>query len=70
MKKPSNSGGYIMEIVLILVALIFIKYYFNFDIVAWIKSPGPQKIIQGIWSYIKGAYNWLDGLGAKYIKKP
>ncbi len=58
----SKEDGFIARIVLIVVALIAIKYYFDFDIIEWIKSPEGQKIIEPIWSYIKTTYDWVKSI--------
>lgn len=57
MKK---NEGFIMKIVLLIVAVIALKYFLHFDIIEWIKSPEVQKIIQPVISFIKSIYNWLD----------
>ncbi len=48
-----------MTIILIIVALIGLKYLLNIDVIAYIKSPGPQKVIQTTWTFIKNVYDWL-----------
>ncbi len=60
MKKPRTNQGFVVKIVLIIVALIFVKYYFHIDIVEWYKSPTGQKYVGSIWNMIKDFYNWAD----------
>lgn len=57
MKK---QDGYIIQIVVIVIALVFIKYYFEFDIVEWYNSPTGQKYVGTIWNLIKDFYTWVD----------
>jgi hypothetical protein len=52
--------GFIMKIVVIVIALVFVKYYFDIDIVEWYKSPAGQKYVGWIWTMIKDFYNWVD----------
>ncbi len=62
MRKTRNNEGFISKIVLIIIALILIKYYFHFDIIEWIKSDSGQKIFGPIIHYIKAFYNYIDNL--------
>ncbi|GEM_PF-2890535 len=57
-----NNRGFIAKIVLIIVALIALKYLFHFDVIEYLKSPQAQKYIGPVWSIIKSFYNWLDDL--------
>lgn len=57
MKK---NQGFIMKIVIIIIALIAVKYYFQFDIVEWYNSESGQKYVGWIWTMIKDFYNWVD----------
>ncbi len=57
-----NQDGYIVKIVLIVVALVAVKYYFHFDIVEWYNSPTGQKYVGTIWEAIKAFYMWVDQL--------
>jgi len=60
MENYSNrQRGIVSEIILILVALIALKFFFNFDIVAYLKGPTPQKVIQESFNYLKEIYMWL-----------
>lgn len=57
-----KDQGFIMRIVLLVVALIALKYYLDFDLIEWLKSPAVQKIIIPIWNFIKNIYSWVIGL--------
>ena len=59
MKNKNNQEGFITTIILVIVALIALKYLLNFDVIAYIKSPGPQKTIQMVWGYAKAIYTWI-----------
>lgn len=62
MKSIKTDEGFIMKIVLFIVAIVALKYVFHFDVLEWIKSDQAQKIIQPVWSVIKSFYFWVDGL--------
>ncbi len=66
MKKDS---GLIKQIVLVIIALILLKYAFNFDVIAWIKSDQGQKVISPIISIIKSVYSWLDSFVRSLVSK-
>ena len=59
----NTQKGFIGRLILILVALFFIASYFNFDIKAFIESPGTQKNLK-----------YVTGLGQTvwkgYLEKP
>ncbi|TSC70734.1 MAG: hypothetical protein CEO12_110 [Parcubacteria group bacterium Gr01-1014_46] len=60
--EMKKDQGFVVRIVLIIVALIAIKYYFHFDIVEWVKSPGVQKYLGFLVTFAKTLYGWLDDL--------
>jgi hypothetical protein len=61
MKKNNTSeGGFIMKIVLLIVAIIALKYFLDFDLIEWFKSDKVQAVIQPVWTLIKDIYAWLD----------
>lgn len=62
MKKAKTNEGFISRIILIVVALIALKYFFHFDVIEWIKSEQVQSILRPIINVIKSIYNYLDGL--------
>ncbi len=55
-----TNQGFVVKIVVIVIALVFIKYYFDFDIVEWYNSPTGQKYVGTIWEMIKSFYIWVD----------
>jgi len=59
-KNNSNEGGFIMKIVLLIVAIIALKYFLDFDLIEWFKSDKVQAVIQPVWTLIKDIYDWLD----------
>ena len=65
----NNNRGFIGRIVLIIIAVIVLKYFLNFDIIEWIKSPRAQEIIQPVITLIKDAYGWLDNFVRNIINK-
>jgi uncharacterized YccA/Bax inhibitor family protein len=61
-KIQTRDKGFVMKIVLIVIAIIALKYTLDFDIIDWVTSENGQKIIQPVWNVIKSFYNWVDGL--------
>ena len=64
-----KKQGFVKTVILIIIALIALKYAFHFDVIEYLKSPGPQKIITDVWNWIKSAYNWLDSFIGHFFKK-
>jgi hypothetical protein len=62
MKTTRTDSGFISRIILVIIALIAIKYYFHFDVIEWLKSDQGQKIFGPIIYYTKAFYNFLDNL--------
>lgn len=56
-----NNKGFITKIIVIVVALVALKYYLDFDIVEWVKSPTGQKIVGPVWNFIKAGYEIVKG---------
>ncbi len=72
MKKENTKGkggGVILKGILIIAAILALKYFLHFDLIAWLKSPQGQNIIQPIWTGIKNFYFWLDGLFRSHANK-
>lgn len=49
----SGSSGFIRHVILVVVALLFIQFYFGVDVYGWLLSWGPlfdQYLIQPIAS--------------------
>lgn len=55
-----NNRGFIGRIILLIVAIIALKYFLDFDIIEWIKSPEVQEVIVPIINFFKSIYFWLD----------
>ena len=56
-----------MKIVLIIIALVLLKYVFHFDLIEYLKGPQAQKVIGPIWNAIKAFYDWLDTLVRNWV---
>lgn len=65
--RKRGDGGYIKQVILIVVALVAVKYIFHIDIVAWYNSPEGQKYAGTVWNLIKDFYFWVDSLFRKYF---
>ena len=65
MKK--DQGGFMTRIIILIVAIIAIKYYFHFDIVEFVKSDTIQSIIMPIINTVKSIYGWLDRLVSSWL---
>lgn len=55
-----RDEGFIKQVILIIIALIAIKYYFHFDMLEWAKSPEGQSFMAPLLSVIKILYLWCD----------
>jgi hypothetical protein len=56
----NNNKGFIMRIVLLIGAIIALKYFFHFDLFEWFKSPKAQEIIQPTITFLKSVYALLN----------
>ena len=65
MKK--DQSGFMTRIIILIVAIIAIKYYFHFDIVEFVKSDTIQSIIMPIINTVKSIYGWLDRLVSGWL---
>lgn len=61
--------GFIIQVLLIIVALGALAFYFGWDIINFVKKPEIQKVLTGLWngvtttwSYIKAGFNYVVGL--------
>jgi len=63
MKKSQEPRGFISGIIALVIALALAKYYFDFNILEFIKSP---KIVEG-WEYIK---RFFEIIWNNFIKEP
>ncbi len=64
-----QNEGFIIKIVLIVIALVLLKYFFHFDVLEYLRSPQAQKIIQPVWHVILSFYNWLDNFVRGLVTK-
>ncbi len=62
MSKKNDNKGFIGKIIVIVIALVFVKYAFHFDVLEYLKTPEAQKVIGPIWTAIKAFYAWADNL--------
>ncbi len=60
MKINDSQRGFITKIILLIVAVIALKYFLHFDIIDWFKSPKVQEGIKPVLDIIKNIYAWLD----------
>jgi hypothetical protein len=56
-----QRGGIIMNVLIAVAVLVAIKVYFNFDVIAWIKTPAGQKILVPVWNFLKLMYTTVKG---------
>ena len=66
--KINSQRGFIGKIVLVIVAIVALKYYFHFDLLTYIKTPEAEKVIQPVWGAIKAVYQWVDGIVRGFVK--
>jgi hypothetical protein len=59
----------VTSIILIIIALVAVKYAFHFDIVEYWKTPQVQGYVHSIETWAKGLYDWLDKTVAHYVVK-
>lgn len=65
MKKSNYRGGFITTIIIILVALVLLKVWFDFNIIDFLKSPKVsewttylREVITFVWQhYLKDAFS-------------
>ncbi len=57
-----TNKGFIGRIILLIAAIIALKYFLNFDIIEWLRSSKAQELIQPTITFFKTIYVWLDGL--------
>ncbi len=62
MKTERNDEGFIAKIVLVVIALITLKYYFHFDVIEWLKSDKVQTFISPAITAVKSFYSYMDNL--------
>ena len=57
-----SKKGFILKIIIIIVALIALGIYFRIDIVGIIKKPETQNILKGLWNGLRATFNYLKSL--------
>ncbi len=62
-----NNRGFIGRIVLLIIAVIALKYFLDFDIIEWIKSPKVQSVIKPVINFFKNIYFWLDNFVSNLV---
>ncbi len=62
MKNRRFNQGFIGTIVIILVAIVLLKFWFHFDIFTWFQKPEVKEFFGKIWSVITMIWN-------KYLKE-
>jgi hypothetical protein len=55
-----TDQGLILRVILIIVAIVALKYFLHFDLISWIKSPAGEKILIPIWTVVKNIYFWVE----------
>ncbi len=63
----NNQKGFITKLIVIIIALVAIKYYFHFDLLAYLKTPEAQKVIGPVVNAIKAFYSWVDDIFRNHI---
>lgn len=62
-KKISKNGGLVGNLILVVAGLVLLSYFFDIDVIDFIKSPP----VQNVWNYIKdGTYIIWD----KFLDTP
>jgi hypothetical protein len=60
MKTNNNQDGFIGRIILLIIAVIALKYFLNFDIIEWAQSPAVVSAVQPLLSVFIKIYQWLE----------
>lgn len=69
MNKKTSESGFIKQILLVIIALIALKYFLHFDVIEWIKSDQGQKIFGPIVRFTINTYNFIDSLVKGWVSK-
>tara|TARA_Y100001935_G_C17188960_1_gene449038 strand:+ start:596 stop:838 length:243 start_codon:yes stop_codon:yes gene_type:complete len=54
MKTPKTNGGFIKLIIVIVIALVILKFFFNFDVIEYLQSD----TLDPVWAYIGKIFNY------------
>ncbi len=74
--KQNKQSGFIMKIVILIIALILLKFVFKFDVIEFLKSPWVKEaydyikeIVLIIWNdYIVALYHYIYNLVSGFVK--
>jgi len=67
--KSTKQGGFIGVIIVIIIALIIIKYYFHIDPLSFFSSPAWNDVVNSAKSLFTASYNWFSGVFQAIFKK-
>lgn len=67
--KTKTNKGFIGRIVLLIIAIVALKYFLDFDLIEWIKTPQAQGIIQPTITFLKTVYFWVDDFIKNLLNK-
>lgn len=72
----NKDRGFVTAIIVIIIALVALKYAFHFDIVDFLKTPKVHDLIIKILAFIekvgfwlKSAFDWLLYTAQHFFKK-
>jgi hypothetical protein len=54
-----KEKGLIMQIVLVIIALVLIKYVFHWSVIDWVRSPEGKAAFQHVRDIFKTALDYL-----------
>lgn len=60
-----KNQGLIWEVVVIIIALVILKFAFDFDIIDWLRSDGFQDILKYIKEVFLTLWNSISNLFQK-----
>lgn len=63
-ERTIRNKGIIMEIVVIIVALVLLKFVFKVDVLAWIKSDAFQEALAYIKEIVMTLWKSISGLSS------
>jgi hypothetical protein len=69
MKNIPNNRGFIGRLILLIIAIIALKYFINFDILEYLKSPEFGKLIQPIMDFLIKIYHYIDDFVRNIVGK-
>lgn len=60
--EKSSQKGFIKTMIIIVIALIFVKFYFHIDPITFFTSSQFLEVIKTFKLFFISFYNWLDGI--------